>query len=326
MAKHQQTRPHPTAAARAPHAVGDRATLAQLAAEHVARARRQQMRGNCKPRTVVEIEKLYRSAILPELGAGRALSSLTELDIERWHADLTERGPVWANRAAACLRAGFRLAERWRWIEPYSSPLAHLSEIRNEETPRDRVLTHAESARLFAELERFERVPGWRAAAIAVRVLALTGARKNEVLLATWSEAHLDDAEPYLLLVNHKSSRTNGPKRVYLCPDAVDALRRVPCAAGETRIFPTPNFRRVWERLRRLICEPGLELPIVHDLRTTFCSRLAEAGVPAEDVAALLDQKTVKVQIESYRFLQPAHKAGLANRGAAAMLGAPKEE
>lgn len=284
-------------------------TVADLARDHIAYARRQVTRGRMKPRTAAEIARLYRRTILPTLGE-HELARLTEHEVEPWHADIAASAPVTANRAAAVLRAGWNLACRWRWVRPEDNPLRNLATFKAPERPRSRVLSHGEMTRLRTVLCRHLEVPELRRQAIAVLLLMLTGARHREILSLrrAWLQFDAETGAAAALLPDSKT----GPKRIWLPREAVGLVLRL--TPDTDTLFPGVSLRRYWARLVKFV---GLEGATIHDLRRTFSTRLAEAGVPAEDVAALLGQKTVTVQVEVYRKISDARKVELANLAAA---------
>lgn len=283
-------------------------TVADLCAEHLGALRRRLAKRRVKPRTLAEVERLYRTCILPAFAA-TPLAALDLLRVETWHADLTSaRGPVVANRAARVLRTAWRIGERYRLVPADQlNPTEQLDP--NPEAPRERVLTDAERTSMLAWLDEAETRPADRLAALAVRLLALTGARRNEILLCRWEWIDWTAAE-----IRLPDSKT-GRKRIALSAEAVALLERVGTARPGP-VFPRVNYRRVWYPMRAAIGAPDIAL---HDLRRTYCSALADLGVPVEDVAALVGQKTVAVQRDHYRQLSAARRRELADRAAAAL-------
>ena len=118
--------------------------------------------------------------------------------------------------------------------------------------PRERFLTDAELRRLGAALTALEaegRLPVHAAAAL--RLLILTGCRRNEIVSLRWEDVRLEDAE-----IGLRDSKT-GPRTVSLSPAAVALLAALPRLAGNPWVIPgcRPGARMTniyghWRRVR----------------------------------------------------------------------------
>jgi hypothetical protein len=174
-----------------------------------------------KPASVAADERLLRLYVLPRWGA-RKLADITRADVARLHHDL-QATPVQANRVLALLSKFFNLAEKWEVRPDHSNPVRHIE--RYAEHPKERYLSPAELARLGDALRDAEANGEHPSAVLAIRLLALTGARRNEILTLTWSSVDHDRAE--LVLDDSKT----GPKRIPLPTLALDLLRAGPRGA-----------------------------------------------------------------------------------------------
>ncbi|MCA9512851.1 MAG: integrase family protein, partial [Myxococcales bacterium] len=144
---------------------------------------RQRHLARLKLKTREEYERLLARDILPEFGS-RSLEEISTGDVARWHAGL--ESPYAANRALAVLRSLFELAARWSLRDP-ARPNPCVYVLRNPEQGRERFLSDEELGRLGAALAEFEkREPRARNAVAAIRLLLLTGARRNEILRLRW--------------------------------------------------------------------------------------------------------------------------------------------
>jgi integrase len=138
----------------------------------------------------------------------------------------------------------------------------------------ERLLTTAELARLGAALAEAEsRHPR---AVDALRVLLLTGARKQEVLGLKWDE--VDVACGALRLRDSKTGR----KLVALPPPAAEVLARQTRVEGVPWVFPglgckgpLVGLQRPWESIR---AAAGLSDVRIHDLRHAFASVAVASG------------------------------------------------
>lgn len=291
-------------------------TVAELTSAHLEYLERRVASGRVQRATLAAVASRYRSVVAPTLGTAR----LSDLDFERaekWHSKVSRNRPVAANRAAEALRAAWSLAEQWGWVPTGSNPFRALGAFRNPEKARSRVLTPEETAKLVRELEN--RASDWkkhghRKAALAIRLLLETGCRREEIFRLKWASVNLDPKHPRLELAETKT----GPKVVTLSDCAVQILRDIPRTVGTDLVFPGIVWVSVWDKIRDAIGCPDLTL---HDLRRGFSTRLAEAGIPAEDVAKLLGQRTVSVNIRHYRHLGADRLNELANLASKSLRG-----
>jgi integrase len=243
-------------------------------------------------------ESLIRQWIRPELGNKR-VANLRHADVERLHCKITAHGtPTRANRTAALLSKALSLAVRWEMR--LDNPAVGLE--RNPEEKRNRYLAGDELRRLTEALATH---PNQRAAN-AIRLLLLTGARRGEVLAAEWGQFDLEAG------VWVKPSSQTKQKRMHRVPlsapvrQLLDELRGAADRhAAETRGEPSPFLFPAQRRARaarqgpghmvelkwawRAICEQaGLAGVRLHDLRHSYASILASAGLSLPVIGALL--------------------------------------
>lgn len=130
----------------------------------------------------------------------------------------------------------------------------------------ERYLTPDELQRLLTTLDRFEMERRTLAPAVAaVRLLIVTGCRRDEILNLRWSEVYLERSE--LVLPDSKTGR----KRVFLNEPAQSPLAALPRDPGSDLVIngKTPGrklqgLEKIWQRIRR---EAELEDVRLHDLR-----------------------------------------------------------
>ena len=155
------------------------------------------------------------------------------------------------------------------------------------ETGRDVYLDAAQTQALFRALDADPCPDG----AAALALLAVTGARKNEVLHAKWSDVDL--ARSLLTVPRSKNGR---PRHIALSPVAAEIVRRqaARCQNGHPYVFASPrkadlpleDVRRTWARAVKAAGLPaGLR---IHDLRHSFASVLANLGTPLSEIGVLL--------------------------------------
>ncbi len=227
-----------------------------------------------KPRSVEKDEALLRLYILPALGS-RKLAGITAADVARLHRDLGAH-PVQANRVIALLSKMCSLAELWDMRPRGSNPCRGLR--RYAERRHDRFLSHSEFSRLGEVLAIVEaegkELPS---AILAIRLLALTGARRDEILTLRWE--HVDLERGVLRLPDSKT----GAKLIPLGAAAAQLLAAAPRTEGNPYVCPgrRPGGRLVglqdpWARIRERASLPKVRL---HDLRHSWASTGAAGGL-----------------------------------------------
>jgi integrase len=249
-----------------------------------------------RERSRQEDESLIRQWIRPELGNKR-VADLRHVDVEKLHRKITAKGvPIRANRAAALLSKMFSLAAT-RWEMRSDNPCRGLE--RNTEERRNRYLAGDELRRLTEALA----VHPNQAAANAIRLLLLTGARRGEVLGATWDQFDIEEG-----VWTKAASFTKQKKlhRVPLSAPARQLLAEIKAAAdGEAEganrepspfVFPAQRTARKgaghlveikgpWADICKAAQLSGVR---VHDLRHSYASILASAGVSLPVIGTLL--------------------------------------
>jgi integrase len=216
-------------------------------------------------------------------GIGRMkLADVRRTDIERLHRKVTiERGSVRANRMLTAAGALFARGIAWELME--TNPARGIP--KNPEQPRERFLSPPELQRLMAALAAREGQPG----ANAIRLLLLTGARRGEVLSGRWEHFDLCAGiweKPAALT---KQARRH---RIPLSAPARMLLARMAEKAEGPMLFPGSggsgcmvDIKRTW----RSVCRTaGIEGVRLHDLRHSYASYLASAGLSLPVIGALL--------------------------------------
>jgi len=234
---------------------------------------------NNRPSSLRNNRQMLEGIILPRFGR-HPVAAITRDDLERLHHSL--RGtPYRANRVRALLSVIFRLAIQWKMRS--DNPALGLPPYPEER--RDRWLRDDELKRLMAALGKYPN----RSVADAIRLLILTGARKNEVLCADWLQFDLERSTWTKPSAHTKQKRI---EHVPLNQPAVQLLNRMRRSAKGTYLFPgrvdghpLEDVKSAWKE----ICEKAkLDGIRIHDLRHTYASHLVSAGVPLQVVGKLL--------------------------------------
>ncbi len=163
-------------------------TVADLAERY----QREYVAMHCKPLTVSHYRLMLRKHIVPALGE-RLVADVEYKDILAFHNSLHHM-PTVANRAADILVKMFNLADAWGWRPSGSNPCRGVPRFRVEK--HERFLTREELFRLGETLRAApaERLASTHSAA-AIRLLVLTGCRRNEILGLRWDDLNFDTGE-----------------------------------------------------------------------------------------------------------------------------------
>jgi hypothetical protein len=150
---------------------------------------------------------------------------------------------------------------------------------------RDRVLIDPELATVWKAADKI----GWPFGP-AIRLLAYTAARREEVGALLWSEIHDNE-----IRLPGERSKSGEPRIIPLSPPAVELIRGLP-RTGE-RVFSFNGSTAIggWSQAKRAIDAAAAEIdgrplePLrIHDLRRTTATGLQRLGVGLQAVAAIL--------------------------------------
>jgi integrase len=242
-----------------------------------------------KPRTYVELERHLRRDC-----AALARLRLTEIDRRTVALRLAEvetaSGPTARNRVRSSLSAFFNWAVREGLLD--ANPVAGTPRA-DERGSRDRVLTQAELAELWAALPQgdFGEI---------VRLLILTGQRREEIGGLCWSEVDLDRG---LIVLAPERTKNLRQHEVPLSAQARTILARQPKRKGRDYIFGIgeagfSGWSKSKERLDQALLTKRKEadrrtkpLPSwrIHDLRRSAATGMGELGVLPHIIEAVLN-------------------------------------
>ncbi len=263
---------------------GGAATVAGIARRYL----RDHVELRCKPATEAQYRVAIDRHILPALG-GLPIAALGRAEAAALQHRLADR-PAAANQAVAVLARLIDHAADWG-LAGGENPARAIPKYRARR--RERFLTDAEFRRLGAALDGLEAGGGLAAgAAAAIRLLALTGCRRNEILRLRWDEVRIEAMELAL-----RDTKT-GPRTVPLSPEAAAILARLPRVAqnpyvvpGRKKGAPLSGIFLQWRRVRG---QAGLDDVRLHDLRHSFASRALALGESLPTIARLLGHARVQ--------------------------------
>ena len=262
-------------------------TVAELADIFI--ARHIDMNINLKESTGREYRHALKRYIIPTLGKLKVID-VTRAHIAELHLSMRDK-PYQANRTLEVVSKMFNLAEEWAYRPDGSNPRKGIKKY--PERKRERFLSSAELqvlGRVLREMEE-ERVE-LPSAIGAVRLLALTGCRLNEIMRLQWSYVDLRTGE--LRLPDSKT----GKKVVHIGNAAVAVLGKLKRADGNPWVITgRSGFGRLsdlqpfWQRVR---ARAGFKDARIHDLRHTFASFGASNGLPLLMLGRLLGHTQVQ--------------------------------
>ncbi len=258
--------------------------------------------------------RIYLNArILPAFGR-MPLDCIGPEDVAAWFDAASRDRPGAANRAFEILRAMMNRAEEWGLRERGSNPCLGIA--KNPRNQVARFLDTDELARLGRALDAQEaRSPE---AVAAIRLLALTGCRRSEVLDLRWRDIGED-------AINLADSKT-GPRAVPFGEAARALIESLPDPRDpDAFVFPryaegggAYSLRNCW----RTVCEDAMLGRLrLHDLRHTAASQAVMASENLPLVGKLLGHRRHRTTA-SYAHLADAHLVEAAEKVGCAIFGA----
>jgi integrase len=266
-----------------------------------------------KPRTQEEYVRNWRVHIEPALGS-RRVAEVALGDVNAMLRPLGAGGSVRANRVAALLSAMFKLASRSdvKWC--VDNPVR--GSFRVKESKRKRHITRGEFPEVWAALQA--HAAAYPVHVASALVVLLAGSRITEILSARRNQ--FDAARGCIVLAEHKTDRTGDDRVIWLPPQAVALIARLP--QGSPWLFPheysaSGHLDRyalgyVWDKVRRAAGAPDLRL---QDLRRTFASVAKSRGASIAQVGELFGHASSETT-DRYAFLfEDAASAIVADTG-----------
>jgi integrase len=201
-----------------------------------------------------------------------ALASIDRATVSRELNLLNKRGPIAANRARATLSAFFNWSIANGLCE--HNPVEKTN--KNQEKSRDRVLTARELKTVWSNVDDSDYGK-------IVKLLALTGQRRDEIARLTWNEVNFDEKQ-----IDLPGSRTkNGlPHIIPLSPSALAILKSVD-GDGKFVFAKRNNWQADKDKLDEKFNIPHW---VLHDLRRTCSTNMGEhLSIPPHVVEAVLN-------------------------------------
>ena len=273
-----------------------------------------------------------RRHVVPLIGR-RQLASLTSDDIQKFQRDVThgktranektcargraivKGGPAAATRATLVLSAMLQ----WATDRKFRADNPGKGVKLNKPTKRERFLSAAELARLGEAFGKAERQGFNRDSLAILRLLVLTGARRNEIASLRWD--HVDFERGALRLPDSKT----GAKIVPLGAPALSVLSGLPRHKGTPWVFPAASGKghhvgmpRIWRKLRAMA---RLQDVRMHDLRHGFASIAVADGSSLYLIGRVLGHTQAETT-QRYAHLQLDPVRAVADRTSRKIAGA----
>ena len=268
-----------------PHAASKRA---QPGAETIRGLLPAYLAAKAERRSVGEMKRVMENYVLPELG-DRLADAVTRADVTRLIDKVAATAPVMARNVHAQLSAFYS------WAMPRLDRLPS-NPCRDAGRPsapkaRDRVLSDEELACLWHLVEA-EPFP-WN---IALKLLILTGQRRNEVFEADWAEF---DLKKKVWTIPGERAKNGERHEVPLTTSVLALLKLIPKHDDSDKLFPAQGqpengasgFSKVQARLRKNMTDKLGAMPEwrLHDVRRTVATGLQRLGVRLEVTEAVLN-------------------------------------
>ncbi|MCU5785942.1 tyrosine-type recombinase/integrase [Alloalcanivorax marinus] len=226
-------------------------------------------------------------------------------------------GPGAARMSIRLLKAAFAWAMENGLIK--ENPAAAVKV--GQDGRRDVVLTPKDYQALFDALGELEATRAIRSeAADAIRVIALTGARRGEIAGLRWRHLDFEKSLATLASEEHKTGRKTGEGRTIGLPAAaMDIIRRQPRGGLDDCVFqPAREGDRIslsgpWRLVRE---KAGLDdRAVLHTLRHSLATSMAVSGAEAAHIMAVMGHKDLATS-QKYIHIARDMRAELAEKAA----------
>jgi integrase len=220
-----------------------------------------------------EVERIVNRELIPVWGP-RPINDISDRDVITLLDTVAERAPVMARRVQSIVHRLCKWAVGKRII--MANPAAGLEKV-GKMTSRDRVLTDTELTTVWAAAEQ-RGLPYGR----AVQLLALTGARREEISQLKWTEI-----EDNTIKLAGDRTKNGEAHDIPLSTAAMAVFKLVPRHAGSDYVFG--QALTGWSRAKSKLDElAGIEEWRVHDLRRTVATGLQKLGVNLQVTESVL--------------------------------------
>jgi integrase len=214
----------------------------------------------------------------------RHLGDITDSDVNAVLDSISARTPILANRLHAILHKLFDWA-RSKKLPVTANPCVGIERPAKEQS-RDRILDDKELRKVWLAADKL----GHPYAGI-VKLLILTGQRRNEIAGLHWAEVDIDESVLHLPAARTKNGLAHD---VPLSAPAQAVVADLPRIVDADLVFTIKRQRITgFSRMKeRLDAASGVTDWTLHDLRRTVASGLQRLGVRLEVTEAVLNHKS----------------------------------
>jgi len=216
-------------------------------------------------------------------------TDLKKIQIYDWRNSLIIRNykPAMINKIQVIFGQIIDLAEALEVCEDGTRKRLGFETLRITEKPQNFITKHQ-----LQDLLRACELSSNKDLVNIVKLLAITGARKREILDAKWHNVNIERAT---LLV--PKSKNGSPRIIHLSKTAIELITSLPKTSNEF-LFINPKTQKpyacIYYSWHIALKKVGLEGLRIHDLRHSFASALVNRGVNLYDVQHLLGHNSIK--------------------------------
>jgi integrase len=235
-------------------------------------------------------EQAYRMRVRERFGNVR-LCDITRYQVQRFQTDLASMGiaPATQDHDIKLLRRALNLAVEWEFLERNVLKGVKLLNVDNQ-------LHDVADQEQLARLVDILRTDSNRPVCNIIMFLLSTGARKMEVLTATWGQIDMDRG---LWTIPAATAKSKKSRTVPLNDSAMWVLVEMAKSKSSDAIFANPatgkpftEITRVWYRLRKAA---GIQQMRLHACRHQFAEMVVSSGRSLYDVQVLLGHSDPRV-------------------------------
>jgi len=223
------------------------------------------------------------------------LHEISPLDIQRFKAERSaEVSAATTNRGLALLKSMFNRGIEWQKIE--ESPCKNVKLFKEN----NQVLRYLEPEEIRRLLDN---CTGYLKGIVTTALF--TGMRKGEILSLKWSEC--DFERRMIRITNTKNNEARIIPMNDLLKETLSAMprhRKSPYIFYRYNGQPFINVRKSFDKLLKT-CK--IDKFRFHDMRHTYASQLAMAGIDLNTIRELLGHKSLQMTLR-YAHLSPDHK------------------
>lgn len=239
-------------------------------------------------RTWKEDARRLKRYLVPTFG-DFPITEISPQSVRQLHCKLSAATPRQADHVIGLLRLMYGKAMQWGYLpENYQAPVRGVDWHKKNE--RDKFITEDQMPAVLAAISK---LPRFSERAILVMYL-LTGCRKNELVDLKWSEV---DFKARVIRLSGTRNKSGEPVQKQLSDLSVSILEALP--KDQTYVFPgrykNTRMLQVSSLWRKIRVEAGVPDIVLHDLRRTCGSWLAQSGASLHLIAQVLGQTTEHV-------------------------------